>query len=73
MYKNTTNARICVSQKHICDGQPDCLKGEDELNCPKPTKCATNSKCEQLCVITSDNQEACACRIGFVLHENKHK
>lgn len=36
-YKNTTNARICVNQKHICDGQYDCLKGEDESdeNCPK--------------------------------------
>lgn len=37
MYKNTTNARICVNQKHTCDGQFDCLKGEDEAeeNCPK--------------------------------------
>lgn len=37
MYKNTTNARICVNQKHQCDGQYDCLKGEDEYeeNCPK--------------------------------------
>lgn len=37
MYKNTTNARICVNQKHVCDGQFDCLKGEDEADetCPK--------------------------------------
>lgn len=37
VYKNMTNARICVNQKHTCDGQYDCLKGEDEdeANCPK--------------------------------------
>lgn len=37
VYKNTTNARICVNQKHICDGQFDCHRGEDEAveNCPK--------------------------------------
>lgn len=31
VYKNMTNARICVNQKHVCDGQNDCLKGEDEM------------------------------------------
>lgn len=25
VYKNMTNARICVNQKHICDGQFDCI------------------------------------------------
>lgn len=36
-------------------------------------KCEKNAKCEQLCVRTHDGKDACACRTGFVLHENKHK
>ncbi|XP_031629327.1 low-density lipoprotein receptor-related protein 4 isoform X2 [Contarinia nasturtii] len=74
MYKNITNARICVNQKHRCDGQCDCVRCEDEAeeNCPKAKKCDRNSKCEQLCVTTHDSKDGCACRTGFVLHENKH-
>lgn len=72
-YKNSSNARICVNQKHICDGQFDCLQGEDEQNCPTPKKCEPNSKCEQLCITKSNGEDGCACKVGFVLHENKRK
>lgn len=72
-YKNTSNARICVNQKHVCDGQKDCLNGEDEKNCPTQGKCESNSKCEQLCVTKIDGKSECACKLGYVLHENKYK
>ncbi|XP_037029978.1 low-density lipoprotein receptor-related protein 4 isoform X2 [Bradysia coprophila] len=73
MNKNSTKSlRICVNQKHVCDGRNDCPNGEDEKNCPVLKKCDSRSKCEQLCVTTSDNREECACRVGFVLHENRH-
>lgn len=62
-----------MSQKHVCDGIYDCLQGEDEINCPAPKPCNANSKCEQICIRTHDNQDACACRVGYVLSENKYK
>lgn len=66
--------RICVNQKHICDGRKDCLNGEDEMNCPTVKNCTSRSKCEQLCVTMSDGRsEGCSCRIGYTLHSNKLK
>lgn len=38
----------------------------------QPKTCGKNSNCEQLCVTTHDGKDACACRTGFVLHQNKH-
>lgn len=64
---------VCVSQKHICDGQKDCPNGEDEKNCPIPRKCEMKSKCEQLCITSADGQDSCACKIGYIMHDNKFK
>lgn len=72
-HKNTTFGRTCVSQKHICDGLFDCPHGEDEESCPKPLKCSADSKCEQICIKTADNQDACTCHVGYTLSENSHK
>lgn len=65
--------RICVNQKHICDGYDDCPGAEDELNCPKPRQCGSNSKCEQLCVVSTKGQDECACRLGYTLHSNGYR
>lgn len=62
--------RICVNQKHICDGYNDCPGAEDEFNCPKPRQCGANSKCEQSCVVTAKGADDCSCRIGYTLHPN---
>lgn len=72
-HKNMSNAHICVSQKHICDGQFNCPNGEDEKNCPKHRECEKGTECEQLCITSSSGAKECACRVGYVLHENKHK
>lgn len=45
--------RICVHQKHICDGRKDCLNGEDELNCPTVRNCTSDDDCAQLCTTTN--------------------
>lgn len=65
--------RICVNQKHVCDGMLDCPNGEDESDCPKRTECNATSKCEQLCIRTSNGEGACACRVGYILSDNKQK
>lgn len=66
--------RICVNQKHVCDGRKDCLNGEDEINCPKVKNCTSRSKCEQLCYASPDGRsESCGCRNGFTLDKNKLK
>lgn len=69
--KNITNLKICVHQKHVCDGQFDCPLGEDESNCPTVQECPSNSRCEQLCVSAPRSKDDCACRLGYVMHENK--
>lgn len=51
----------------------DCLNGEDEKNCPTVRECEPNTKCEQMCATADHSQQECSCKIGFVLHENKHK
>ncbi|XP_055684209.1 low-density lipoprotein receptor-related protein 4 [Lutzomyia longipalpis] len=69
-HRNSSNIKICVNQKHVCDGQNDCPGAEDEQNCPKPRSCGPNSKCEQLCITTSNGRDECSCRVGFILHAN---
>ncbi|KAJ8676395.1 hypothetical protein QAD02_012182 [Eretmocerus hayati] len=59
--------RDCISLKHVCDGVPDCPEKDDEENCPKKVTCSEKDKCNQLCIMTSDNQKACACEPGYVL------
>lgn len=65
--------RICVNQKHICDGHNDCPAAEDEKNCPTHRECGTNSKCEQMCITSFNGREDCACRNGFSIHSNGYK
>ncbi|ALC49629.1 CG8909 [Drosophila busckii] len=62
---------ICVHQKHVCDGQNDCPFGEDEVNCPVEQKCTEPRQCEQLCIKTAQGKDECACRLGYLMHENK--
>ncbi|KAL9884451.1 LDL receptor related protein 4 [Glossina fuscipes fuscipes] len=69
--KNITNLKICVHQKHVCDGQNDCPFGEDEVNCPHYRDCESDAKCEQLCITTAKGRKECACRLGFLMHQNK--
>lgn len=57
----------CILQKHICDGNKDCIQGEDEENCPAVHSCASNSKCQQLCVTSSAGKEECSCKVGYLL------
>lgn len=66
-------SRICVNQKHICDGYKDCPGAEDERNCPQPKTCPSNSKCEQLCVVNAKGADECACKVGYTLHPNGYK
>lgn len=65
--------RICVHQKHICDGHNECPAGEDEADCPKERKCSEPSPCEQLCIETTAGSNECACRLGYVMDKNKVK
>lgn len=65
--------RICVNQKHICDGHNDCPAAEDEKNCPTHRECGTNSKCEQMCITSSNGRDDCACRNGYSIHSNGYK
>ncbi|XP_014280390.1 low-density lipoprotein receptor-related protein 4 isoform X1 [Halyomorpha halys] len=70
---NATYSRIahCIRKKHVCDDKRDCPRGEDELNCSKPKSCSLSTKkCEQICVTTFDNKDACSCRPGFVLNDD---
>ncbi|KPU81706.1 uncharacterized protein Dana_GF20504, isoform D [Drosophila ananassae] len=69
--QNETNHKICVHQKHICDGYRDCPSGEDELNCPKQQKCLDPMQCEQLCIKTSLGIDECACRLGYLMDQNR--
>lgn len=73
VHKNMSNSHLCVNQKHVCDGQFNCPNGEDEKNCSTSRECEKNTKCEQLCITSSNGVKGCACRIGYVLHENKYK
>lgn len=70
-----TPSRICVQQKHICDGRLDCINGEDELNCPERRNCtaAWPDRCEHHCVQLPDGPLACDCRLGYTLHTNGHQ
>ncbi|XP_063705428.1 low-density lipoprotein receptor-related protein 4 [Culicoides brevitarsis] len=67
---NVSNQRICISQKHICDGHVDCPTGADEEECPIQHPCGAKDMCEQYCITDFKAREACACKVGFVLHEN---
>lgn len=29
----------CIAKSYVCDGYPDCLSGEDEVNCPNAKPC----------------------------------
>ncbi|EDW86389.2 uncharacterized protein Dwil_GK17732 [Drosophila willistoni] len=69
--KNITNLKICVHQKHVCDGQNDCPLGEDEVNCPEEQICPDHKQCEQLCIKTARGRDECACRLGYLMNENK--
>ena len=42
----------------------------DEENCPKKVACSANDRCSQLCILTHDNQRACACDPGFILSKD---
>lgn len=65
--------RICVKQKHVCDGLLDCPNGEDEANCPTINDCPPSSKCEQLCTKKAKGEDGCTCKIGYMLEENGYK
>lgn len=64
---NSTLTEFCISKKHICDGQKDCPKGEDEMNCPTKQRCEEDSKCAQICVVTSDGKKGCSCNPGYTV------
>ncbi|XP_034949215.1 LOW QUALITY PROTEIN: low-density lipoprotein receptor-related protein 4 [Chelonus insularis] len=57
----------CISKKRLCDGFPDCPLKDDEKDCPTKRKCTANDKCTQQCILTSNNEDACACDTGFIL------
>ncbi|XP_015608522.1 low-density lipoprotein receptor-related protein 4 isoform X2 [Cephus cinctus] len=59
--------RYCISTKRVCDGVPDCPEQDDELNCPKKRKCASDDRCTQQCILTADNRNGCACEPGYTL------
>lgn len=63
-------SRICVNQKHICDAHNDCPTGDDEENCPIMHDCGAHSPCEQQCITNHKAQEACACKVGYVLNSD---
>lgn len=58
---------FCINKKHVCDGQRDCPKGEDEKDCPKKRDCDKGTNCTQLCITTADGKDACSCMPGYNL------
>lgn len=69
----SSTCRICVHQKHVCDGQNDCPLGEDEVNCPVEQNCPEPRQCEQLCIKSARGRDECACRLGYLMGQNKRK
>ncbi|KAK9731245.1 Low-density lipoprotein receptor domain class A [Popillia japonica] len=67
---NDTATEFCINKKHVCDSQKDCPKGEDEKDCPTRKNCTKDSSCSQLCILTADGKDACACQSGYTLNPN---
>ncbi|XP_066603816.1 low-density lipoprotein receptor-related protein 4 [Prorops nasuta] len=57
----------CINVKLVCDGIANCPLGDDEANCPKNRECTKQDKCQQRCILTANNETACACELGFFL------
>lgn len=64
---NETMAVFCINKKHVCDGQRDCPKGEDEKDCPVKRTCAKTSNCAQLCITHANGTLGCTCHAGYKL------
>ncbi|KRT81543.1 EGF-like domain containing protein [Oryctes borbonicus] len=67
---NDTATEFCIHKKHVCDGQKDCPKGEDEKDCPTKKNCTKDTPCSQLCILTADGKDACACQSGYALNSD---
>lgn len=37
------------------------------MNCPTKRDCTPTDRCTQQCILTANNEKACACEFGFVL------
>lgn len=64
---NNTYTEFCINKKHVCDGQKDCPKGEDERDCPTKRECEKGSNCTQQCITHANGKHACTCFPGYKL------
>ncbi|XP_074041420.1 LDL receptor related protein 4 isoform X2 [Leptinotarsa decemlineata] len=69
---NSTATEFCINKKHRCDGQQDCPKGDDEKDCPTKRECEHGTKCEQVCITTSDKRKGCSCYVGYKLASDNY-
>lgn len=67
---NETMTSFCINKKHVCDGQRDCPRGEDEKDCPSKRNCETTSNCTQLCITRANGDFGCTCRAGYKLEDD---
>merc|ERR1739844_805129 len=58
----------CLTVDHLCDGVPQCPRGEDEGDFCKASNCSTKG-CDHICMETPEGS-ACYCKSGYELSDD---